>query len=234
MVTYQFALGTELDWLMDDTEEALLGTSVHQYIIANLYGDLVSYRDDAGLPWFIGNQLKLIIPRQGGRPPYYPSPDIVIHATLGDVELSSLAFHRYGPVALAVEIASPATAYQHDLDTVDPEAKPLAYAQGGIPEYLVFDPTGNIISEHVRAWRAGPDGVYVPWLPDPDTGRWHSALGISFAPQGILLRVYAPDGTLIRTRAELAAALRAQAQQAEVQAQELEALRAELRRLRGQ
>jgi Uma2 family endonuclease len=234
MVTYQLALGPELDWLLDDTEEALLGTSVHQYTIANLYGDLVSYRDEADLPWFIGNQLKLIIPRQGGRPPYYPSPDIVIHATLGNVELSSLAFHRYGPVALAIEVASPATAYQHDLDTVDPEAKPKAYAQGGIPEYLVFDPTGNIIKELIRAWRTGPTGLYIPWLPDPATGRWQSALGISFAPQGVLLRVYAPDGTLIQTRAELAATLRAQQQQADAQAQELAALRAELRRLRGE
>ena len=229
MVTYQLFLGPELDWLLDDTEEALLGTSVHQYTITNLYGDLTSYRDDAGLPWFIGNQLKLIIPRRDGRPPYYPSPDIVIHATLGDIELSSLSFARYGPAALAIEIASPATAYGHDLDTVDPEAKPLAYAQGGIPEYLAFDPTGKIIAEIIRAWRMGRgthgsgSGVYVPWLPDPATGRWHSALGSSFAPQGILLRVYAPDGTLILTRAELAAALRAQAQ-------EVEALRAELRR----
>ena len=248
MVAYQLALGPELDWLLDDTEEALLGTSAHQYTIVNLYNDFVSYRDEAELPWFIGNQLKLIIPRQGGRPPYYPSPDIVVHPTLGDADLSSLAFSRYGPVGLVVEVASPATAYQHDLDAVDPEAKPLAYAQGGIPEYLVFDPTGNIIPERVRAWRGDPGG-HEPWLPEGTTGRWHSALGISFAPEpgGVLLRLYRPDGTLVPTRGEVQALLRARTEQSDAQAQrldeqarrldeqarELAALREELRRLRG-
>jgi len=62
MVTYQLGLGPELDWLIDDTEEALLGTSTHQYTIVNLRNDAVSYREVAGLPWFVGNQLKLLIP----------------------------------------------------------------------------------------------------------------------------------------------------------------------------
>ena len=233
MVTYQLGLGPELDWLIDDTEEALLGTSTHQYTIVNLHNDAVSYREVAGLPWFVGNQLKLIIPRQGGRPPYYPSPDVMIHPTLGDVALSSLSVARHGPPALVIEVASPGTAYEHDLDTVDPEAKPLAYAQGGIPEYLVFDPTGNIIPERVRAWRGDQRG-YEPWLPDPTTGRWHSALGISFMPQSVLLRIYAPDGTIVPTRGEAQALLRARTQQLEAQARELAALRAELGRLRGE
>lgn len=245
MVTYQLALGPELDWLVDDTEEALLGTSAHQYTIVNLHNDLITFRDEAELPWFIGNQLKLIIPRQGGRASYYPSPDIVVHPTLGDVDLSSLAFSRYGPVGLVIEVASPATAYQHDLDTVDPEAKPLAYAQGGIPEYMVYDPTGNIIPERVRAWRGE-----APWQPDATTGRWHSTLGVSFAPEerGALLRLYRPDGTLVPTRAEAQAIVRAQTQRLDAlvqqlgtqdrrldeQARELAALREELRRLRGE
>jgi Uma2 family endonuclease len=222
VVTYQLALGPELDWLVDDTEEALLGTSVHQYTIVNLYSDLSRLKRRAGLPWFIGNQLKLIIRRRDGHPPYYPSPDILIHPTLGDAELSSLSLARHGPPVLIIEVASPGTAYQHDLEAVDPEGKPRAYAQAGIPEYLVFDPTGNIIPERVRAWRGGPEG-YGEWLPDPETGRWHSALGISFAPQGALLRVYDADGGLIPTQQELDAVL-----------DELASLRAELRRLRGE
>ena len=242
MVTYQLALGPELDWLVDDTEEALSGSSAHQYTIVNLYNDFVSYRDEAELPWFIGNQLKLVIPRQGGEAAYYPSPDIVVHPMLGDIDLTSLPFSRYGPVGIAIEIASPSTAYQHDLDAVDPEAKPLAYAQGGIPEYLIFDPTGNIVPERVRAWRGNSRG-HDRWLPDETTGRWHSDLGVSFAPEerGVLLRLYRPDGTIVPTRAETAALLRARTQQADAQAQrldaqarELAALREEIRRLRGE
>jgi Uma2 family endonuclease len=226
MVTHQLVLSSELDWLLDDTEEALLGTSVHQYTIVNLYSDLSRLKRRAGLPWFIGNQLKLIIRRRGDLPPYHPSPDILIHPTLGDAELTSLSIGKHGPPVVIIEVASPGTAYQHDLDAVDPQGKPLAYAQAGIPEYLVFDPTGNIIPERIRAWRGGPEG-YGEWLPDPATGRWHSALGISFAPQGVLLRVYDTDGNLIPTQQELDTIL-------DTQTSELEALRTEVRRLRGE
>jgi hypothetical protein len=88
------------------------------------------------------------------------------------------------------------------------------------PEYLVFDPIGDFIPDQVLARRLGPDGPYESWLPDPATGRWHSALGVSFAPQGLLLRVYDPDGSLIPTMDELE--------------NEIVALQAELRRLRGE
>ena len=67
-------------------------------------------------------------------------------------------------------------ALEHDLDTFSYNAKPNAYARAGIPEYLVFDPTGDLIAELIKAWRIGSQGYYEPWLPAAD-GRWHSALG---------------------------------------------------------
>jgi Uma2 family endonuclease len=232
MVTRMIALGPELDWLPDDTEESLVGTSIHQAVIVILDTCLNYFRRRAGLPWFVGNQLTLIIPRQGGRPAYRPSPDIIVHANLPATDLTSLNVQVYGPPALAIEVASPATAHSHDLDTLKPEAKPSAYAQAGIPEYLVFDPTGDLIPEQVRAWRMGPEGTYIPWLPEPDTGRWHSALGISFATQGFRLRVYDPDGNLIPTMDELAIKMETResqmAEQLEAQAREIAALRTAL------
>ena len=223
MVTHHIALGPELDWLPDDTEESLLGTTVHQGTIVLLDNSLNLHKRRAGLPWLIGNQLRLIIPRREGRAAYQPSPDILIHATLGDAQLSSLSVAQYGPPALAIEVTSPATARAHDLDTISQRAKPQAYEECGIPEYLVFDPIGDFIPAQIRAWRIGPEGRYEDWPPDPITGRWHSALGISFAPQGFRLRVYDSDGNLIPTMDEL-----------DIQAQEIVTLRAELRRLRGE
>jgi len=235
MVTRTITLGPELDWLPDDTEESLVGTSIHQAVIVILDTCLNYFRRRAGLPWFVGNQLKLIIPREGEREAYRPSPDIIVHANLPATDLTSLNVRVYGPPALAIEVASPSTAYSHDLDTVRPEAKPTAYAQAGIAEYLVFDPTGEIISAQVQAWRMGPGGVYVPWLPDTDTGRWQSALGISFAPHGLRLRVYDPDGNLIPTMDELEMQrdamgdqMSAMGEQMEAQAREIAALRAAL------
>lgn len=240
MVTRTIALGPELDWLPDDTEESLVGTSIHQAVIVILDTCLNYFRRRAGLPWFIGNQLKLIIPRQDDREPYRPSPDIIVHANLPATELTSLSTQVYGPPALVIEVASPATARSHDLDTLNPEAKPSAYAQAGIPEYLVFDPTGEFISSQVRAWRALPNGTYAPWLPDPDSGHWHSALGISFAPQRFRLRVYYLDGNLIPTMDELelqrdafGEQVGAMSEQLEAQAREIAALRAALRQRDG-
>jgi hypothetical protein len=152
-------------------------------------------------------------------------------------DLTSLNVRVYGPPALIIEIASPATARSHDLDTLNPRAKPSAYGQAGIPEYLVFDPIGEIIPDQVRAWRAGQDGAYVPWPPDPDTGRWHSALGISFAPQGFRLRVYDPDGRLIPTMEELEIQreeeVAVREERLAAQAREIAALRAALQQRNG-
>jgi len=229
MVTYRIALGPELDWLPDDTEESLLGTTAHQGAIVTLDNSLNYHKRRAGLPWLIGNQLKLIVPRRDGRT-YQPSPDIIVHPTLGDVLLTSLAVAEHGPPALAIEITSPSTAREHDLNTISHRAKPQVYEECGIPEYLVFDPIGDFIPDQILAWRLKADGQYDSWLPDPTTGRWHSALGISFAPQGLRLRVYDADGNLIPTMDELAT-LR---EVVEAQARENAELRAELRRLRGE
>ena len=191
-------LSPDLDWLPDDTEEALLGSMLHQRVIVSEVNSLTRYSKRENLGWKIGNQLRLVIPRESGERSYQPSPDILVHTSpsLGE-RAPSLNVNVFGPPALAIEVCSPSTAQEHDLDTVNPLAKPRAYAQAGIPEYLAFDPTGDIIREFVRAWRAGQSGEYEPWLPDPATGRWHSALGISFAPQGVLLRVYDPDGNIV-------------------------------------
>ena len=152
---------------------------------------------------------------------------MLVHLTLGTVDLASLPLTQYGPPALVVEIASPGTAREHDLNTLAPGAKPAAYAQAGIPEYLVYDPTRPVLPERVRAWRLGAAGAYVSWEPAED-GRWHSGLGVSFALEagGVLLRIYDPAGNLIATPYELAAQL------AEREAR-ITALEAKLRRLGG-
>jgi Uma2 family endonuclease len=205
MVARALDLGPELDWLPDDTEEAIRGTSTHRTVIVGLHNFLAYVRHMAGLPWFIGNQMPLLIPRQSGGT-YQPAPDIMVHPSLGMVYLSSISVPQHGLPALAIEIASPGTAREHDLNTLEPGAKPSAYAQAGIPEYLVYDPTGFVIPNRVRAWRMGMTGEYEPWEADAD-GRWHSALDISFAPEpgGVLLRVYDQTGQLVSTPLELAA-----------------------------
>jgi len=124
-----------------------------------------------------------------------------------------------------IEIASPSTARPRDLAERTPRGKPAAYAALGIAEYLVFDPVGDFVPAGLWARRLGPDG-YEPWQPGAD-GRWHSALDISFVPDGSFLRVHDQDGQLVLTGLELRAQNRRQLDQ-------LAALEAELRRLRGE
>ncbi len=193
MVTRTIVLGPEFDHLEDDTEETLVGASYHQDAIIGVYRSLLRYRRQHGFTWFIGNQLKLLAPREGGGQIYSPAPDVLVHTTLGPDPRASLSVVREGPPALIVEVLSPSTGLGTDLDQ---RGKVGTYAAMGVAEYLTFDPIGEIVPEQVRAWRLGPDDTYVPWVPTA-TLRWQSALGLAFAPQGLRLRVFDETGVLI-------------------------------------
>jgi Uma2 family endonuclease len=203
MVAQDVALGPVFDALPDDTEETLVGSSLHQGAIVALHTSLTLCGPRRGLPWFIGNQLRIVVPRAGNRAPYQPSPDLLVHPTLGGGSRGSLYLAADGPPALVIEVASPATAVERDVNLLSPTGKPGVYEAIGVREYLVFDPAGDIVGTQVWARRAGPGG-FVPWEPGAG-GRWASAaLGIAFQPHGLLLRVYDQEGRLVPLVDELA------------------------------
>ena len=231
MVAQTVALGPEFDALPDDTEEGLAGTSLHQGAITALYTSLVLCGPRRGLPWFVGNQIKIVIPRQGNKAPSMPYPDILVHPTVTNASRSSLVLAADGPPALVIEVASPATALEHDINLTSPTGKPRVYEAIGVKEYLVFDPAGEILAAQVWARRATPGG-FVPWQQEVD-GRWVSAtLGIAFQPQGVLLRVYDQDGKLVPITEELADLVDERDRRLAQQEQRLSTLEEELRKLR--
>jgi Uma2 family endonuclease len=238
VITRTFALGPEFDTLPNDTEETLVGSSLHQAAIVALYTSLQQCGPRRGLPWFVGNQIKLIIPREGGGS-YQPAPDILVHPTLSSGSRESLYVKADGPPVLIIEVASPPTAAERDTNLTSPAGKPSVYASIGVREYLVFDPSDDILGSPVWARRQGLDG-FVPWAPD-GMGRWFSpSLGISFEPQGTLLRVYDQNDQLVRLTDEFADLTIEQAEnirelqrQMAAQEQRLAELEAEIRRLRG-
>jgi Uma2 family endonuclease len=247
MVTHLIALGATFDHLPDDTEETLLGSSLHQGAIVALATGLTLCGPHRGLPWFIGNQIKVIVPREGRRASYMPSPDILVHPTLTNASRTSLVLATDGPPALVIEVASPSTVLSSDLNLTDARGKPGVYEAIGVAEYIVFDPTTELVREQVWA-RRRVAGAYAPWEPDK-RGRWVSAAlgGIAFAPQGPLLRVYDQEGHLVPLTEEMADLLGERERQLTAQEQQLSererqlsdrerqiaALEAELRRLRG-
>jgi hypothetical protein len=85
---------------------------------------------------------------------------------------------------------SPST-WQYDVDAR--AGKAFGYLSMGVPDYLLFDPHGDLLGESCRGWQQN-NGVVREWRPGAD-GRYHTtSLGISFQPEGDLLRVYDPDG----------------------------------------
>lgn len=197
MATRPLALGHEFDLLHDDDEETVVGTPPHQGAIVALDTGLNLHARRRGLPWFVGNQQPILIPRTDYGPPRRLLPDIWVHPTLTPAGRSPLLLAADDPPALVIEVASPSTVAR-DADPAAPGNKVRAYEALGVAEYLVFDPVGDLLGGPVRAWRVR-DGGYALWEPDA-AGRWASAaLGIAFQPQGLLLRLYDQDGRLVPT-----------------------------------
>ncbi len=165
MVTHLIALNATFDHLPDDTEETRSGSSLRQGAIVALATGLTLCGPRRGLPWFIGKQIKVIVPREGRRAPYMPSPDILVHPTLTNTSRTSLVLATDGMPALVIEVASPSTALTNDLNLTDERGKPGVCEAIGVAEYLVFDPTAEFVPEQVWAWRRVAQG-YAPWLPD--------------------------------------------------------------------
>ncbi len=230
MVTYPITLGTEFDVIPDDTEESLMGSAIHQGAIVTAFDGLRICATRRDLPWFVGNQQTLLIPREDRRLPRRIAPDVFVYPTLAISNPTSIAITEHGPPTLAIEIASPGTALTNDVDIFNPTAKPRLYERIGVAEYLAFDPTREIFGEPIWGQHIGPAGMG-PWLPEED-GRWHSALGVSFKPEGHLLRVYDHAGQLVPLSVEFDAMLTAERQKKDEQAQRIAALEAELRQLR--
>src|SRR3954470_13307579 len=157
MVTYPIILGPEFDHIPDDTEETLVGSHAHQGAIVTAVDGLQICARRRELPWFIGNQLTLLIP-QAGRPiPRRIAPDVIIYPSLAVTDPTSIDVAQYGPPTLALGVASPGTAIGSDINLFDPDGKPQLYARIGAEEYLVFDPAGALVPEAVWALRRGPD-----------------------------------------------------------------------------
>jgi len=182
--------------LLDDTEESVVGTPLHQKAISTLADMLEELRDTTGHTWDVGRNLGFRgFPQPHGEP-YAPKPDVVVHPRALPTGLTEVTLAAYGPPHLVVEIASRTTVGN------DVGAKALSYALGGVAEYLVADIGGEGLlgGDRVVAWRLSPEneGTLTPWLPEAD-GRWHSAWGVALGVQGLLVRVYTPEGVAVST-----------------------------------
>jgi Putative restriction endonuclease len=201
--------------LHDDAEEDLVGTDWHHRAKDGIFDGFKDLCTSTGADWHVGNQLPLRARLPGGDR-WSPSPDIMVHQNAGPHLRKDMTAERDGAPALVIEVASKTTwAY----DTNDAPGKAAGYRAIGVREYLVFDPTGAHLGGPCKAWRFGPDGAEA-WAPGPDGRYMSEALGISFRPEGVLLRVYDVAGRPVATSEE--------------RIREIATLRAELEALRVQ
>jgi Uma2 family endonuclease len=185
--------------LHDDAEEDLVGASWHQRAIRATSSSLERVAATRQLPWLVGDQLTLVATKPDGTA-WRPSPDIMVYAQGGPAERAEMVAATDGLPALVIEVLSQST-WEYDVNAQD--GKAWGYLQLGVPFYLVFDPHADLQGIPCRGWRQ--DGGQVePWLPEPD-GRYHvPTLGISFQPEGSLLRVHDPDGKPVPIEMEMA------------------------------
>ncbi len=190
-------LGSAYAAVADDTAESVVGSAPHQTALTALFDTLDAYGLRQGLPWCVGYQLRLVLPRI--TTDLSCCPDLLVHPTLGRGPRTHLPAATEGVPALVIEVANASTIHDRDLQT-----KRDIYAQVGIAEYLVFDPTREFLPSGLVAWTLAATGrYYQPWTTATN-GRWHSTLGVSFQPEDHLLRVYDLVGQRLRTPKEQA------------------------------
>lgn len=182
-------------WPPDDTEESILGISLHQATIVHVRVGIVGaarlYKtEEVPVPWTVQTQLLFLGCRRPDGSEYRTYPDFFVFAKDMDPFRGSFSIAQDGPPVLVVEVLSEST-YEADLDLV--RGKGYSYARAGIKEYLTIDPTYTMLPEGIRAWRL-QGTAYRPWRADRD-GRWQSEqIPVAIALEGILATVYTRDG----------------------------------------
>jgi len=191
--------------LLSDTEESVVGTSWHQDATSFLVEMVRDVAERRGATWGVCNQIALQGLEHEDGTAYDPRPDVMVLARpLRSGRMSSITLEEAGVPLFVAEVASRSTVGNDRGD------KRHAYAAIGVPEYVVFDPDGDLLPDVLRAWRL-EGGVYVPWRAEAD-GWWHSAsLEIALEATRPFLGVRDRDGQ----RIALPSAVRAHAQRLE-------------------
>ena len=177
-------------WLPNDTEESIVGTEWHQEAIGALAIILRHVVERRGGAWGVCEQVALSGLRYPDGRPYDPRPDVMVLTRRFPGDWASISLRDAGAPLFIAEAASDSTVNK-DLD-----AKRQVYAAIGVREYVVFDPTGGVMSTPLLAWRL-ESGAYVPWQAEDD-GWWHSAaLDVSLQATQPFLGIRDRDGRVI-------------------------------------
>lgn len=154
-------------------------------------------------PWHALSQTAISGLRRPDGSTYTVLPDVFIYRQPIDERRATLHLEHDGPPVLIIEVLSQET-YRNDLNLE--RGKGFSYAQAGVREYVLLDPTGEFLPERLRGLRLGGHG-YVRRPPDA-TGRWHSReIGAAIAFEGVSIVVFTGDGQRQLREGEVARAI---------------------------
>jgi hypothetical protein len=177
---------SDLRWPPNDTEESIVGTDWHQTTIMNIRWGIneiarAEARPGEPLPWHASGQILIMGFFRRDLSPYSVMPDVFVYRKPFGRERQSLSLRRDGVPVLIVEVASESTA---EVDLNLESGKGWTYANAGVQEYVMLDPSGLYMPEPLCAWHL-VDGQYQETDLDAE-GIWQSRelpLGIGF-PDG--------------------------------------------------
>jgi Uma2 family endonuclease len=252
------AWGAVQVWLPDEQEtDILAGTLDHTLVTYGMFSDVDTLARRRGLDWLVRPETQLLYPRANGTTgSFYPDLLVALGVVLGSTEPYRVTAVGKAPEFI-METLSPHTETN---DTREQDGKIDAYAQLGVYEYLIVDPGLHGAPRMVGRRLLAP-GRYALIPEAPDGGLWLESLGLWITLEagdgtvvvGPRLRLSTAGGERLphleeeaaelqrerraRIEAEQArAAAEARAQQAEEalrrQREQMDAIRAELERLR--
>lgn len=165
---------------------------------------------------------------QEGKPQVRTAPDLMVIKGVPNQEQRISETWDGGVMPCTIfEITSRSTFLE---DTIE---KALLYAQLGVAEYFLFDPEGNYFDERFIGYRL-EDGLYEAIIADANGAITSEELGLTFRPEGCLLRVSAPIiGEQISTIDEVISMAKQEAARAEQEAARAAAAEAEVARLKA-
>lgn len=201
-------------------------TDVHRREIAQIIEMLTIYFQSVADVYVSGN---LMFYYEQGNPSAVVSPDVFVVKGVpkGLRRTYKLWEERQAPCAV-FEISSRATRLE------DKGNKRALYAMLGVREYFLFDPLAEYLKPPLQGFRLVGE-EYVPIDQADDDALISQELGLRLSSAGSELRLIniASDQPLLRP-AELEAARQAEAAARQRAEQEIEQLRAEIARLRGE
>ena len=170
---------------------------------------MLSDRYDGTDTYVAGNNMLYYVQ---GNPRRSLSPDAYVVFGIGSQPRRVYKVWENGGKAPAVVFEFTSRSTQSE----DVETKHRLYEQVlGVPEYFLFDPTGEYLLPRLRGLRLNTEGVYEP-IAMTEERLFSEPLGLEVYAEGLLLRLHDPlTGVTYRTRAEKNAAIEREAQRAE-------------------